>query len=171
MIIKRKKGESIYNSQLDRHGGLVYIKDGKLLKDELEKREANSKLRTLGRPTEKGTIVSMAKKGYLSICRYRGKEKTGGRWIYNELLSNKSPKEAYRDFLRSEEIRQAMSDIVDSDKYRESNKQIKDEIRKVVRKRNIRRGLIAGTIAAGATAGTIAGVKAIKKKKSKKEDK
>lgn len=166
---------SIYVSQLDRYAGgdMVAYENGKRLVGEksidaqLDFRGRIRKLPPSKESNKWGEVKTKGKDIY--ILRYKDREKSpSGRWLFHEQISNKHPKEAYRDFLRSEINREKIGDVVVTDpKF--SNKEIKEGIRKAVKRRNIKTAgkvILAGSLI---SAGTIAGVKAIKKKKSDKK--
>ena len=173
-----QKKNSIYVSQLDRSAGgdMVAYENGKKLVGEKSidaQLDFRGRIRKLPPSKESnnkwGEVKTKGKDIY--ILRYKDREGSpSGRWVYHEQISNKHPKEAYRDFLRSEIDREKIGDVVITDpKF--SNKEIKEGIRKAVKRRNIKTAgkvILAGSLI---SAGTIAGLKAVKKKKSKKEDK
>jgi len=172
---------SIYVSQLDRTAGgdMVAYENGKKLVGEKSidaQLDFRGRIRKLPPSKESNRWGEVKTKGKdIYILRYKDHEKShekspSGRWVYHEQISNKHPKEAYRDFLRSEIDREKIGDVVITDpKF--SNKEIKEGIRKAVKRRNIKTAgkvILAGSLI---SAGTIAGLKAVKKKKAKKEDK
>jgi len=105
----------------------------------------------------------------MHILRYKDREKPvepgdPSRWVFHEQISNKRPRDAYRDFLRSEQQREMLGDVIVTDpKF--SNKEIKDAIRKKIKRRNIKRATIGGT--ALVATGIAAGIRAAKKRKEK----
>lgn len=180
MIILRQKeyGNSYYDSQSGNRGGNdVLIKNS--INEEGQKRfdgykEVNDLRRRVGKykRTKSGGKISVSGEGnnhLLSIEYNKGLDEKG-RKISRTFISDKSPAEAYRDFLRSEQSRDLLSDIHGDASSTITRDEIKNAIRKNARKRAIIKKakkaapwVIGGTLAA---AGTIAGAKAIKKHKN-----
>ena len=182
MILLRQKlyskKSSIYLSQLtqgypDSFTPIVY-KDGKAVpKDEVigeinsyYNRSKNKNLSIKPKDNKWGHVKVRGKE--MHILRYKDREKPRipgdpSRWVFHEQLSNKRPRDAYRDFLRSEQQREMLGDVIVTDpKF--SNKEIKNAIRKEIKRRNIKRATIGGTalVATGIAAGI-----GIKKKREK----
>ena len=102
------------------------------------------------------------------IRQLQGKEinTSSPRSVINAFMSDKSPKEAYRDWLKTMDQRLKLGDFSPSDPSM-TNKEIKEAIRKEIKKRNIKTASIGLGIGALTAAGTVAGIKAYKKKKNK----
>lgn len=181
---KKKKGESIFLTQpgdLDMPDILwknsTRLQDGpereeaymKIVDDKLKMFE-NKRLQKAKEKKYKGGAYVGDKNIYIEFFRGREKNVSNPRKISNTFISDKSPAEAYRDFLRSADQRLKLKDFIeDGEGNSVTNKEIKDAIRKGVRERNIRKAapwVIGGTVA---TAGTIAGIHAHKKHKKDKE--
>ena len=180
MIILRqkeygRKKSSLYNSQQTKYLKLYLAKNGEQVAEEPE---ILGEIIRRGEPSSftseelKAGKAVKYKNGNFHIMNYQGREVVDpgerGRSVYHEMVSDKSPKEAYRDWLRSVEERMKQDDLIYTEP-RVSNKEIKEQLRKAAKKRNIQRAapwVIGGTLAA---AGTIAGVKAIKKHKKDKK--
>lgn len=179
MIILRqkeygRKKSSLYNSQQTKYFKLYLTKNGERVEQEPEILGEINRRRGSSFTSEEikaGKAVKY-KNGNFHILNYQGREVVNPgereRGVYHEMVSDKSPKETYRDWLRSVEERMKQDDLV----YTEptvSNKEIKEQLRKAAKKRNIQRAapwVIGGTIA---TAGTVAGIKAYKKHKKDKK--
>ena len=181
MILLRQKlyskKSSIYLSQPtqgypDSMNMIVY-KDGKAVpKDEVigeinsYNNRSNKDFATKPKDNKWGYVKVKGKETY--ILRYKDREKPvkpgdPSRWVFHEQISNKRPRDTYRDFLRSEQQREMLGDVIVTDpKF--SNKEIKDAIRKKIKGRNIKRATIGGTalVATGIAAGI-----GIKKKREK----
>ncbi len=181
---KKKKGESIFLTQPgDLHMPDILWKNSTRLQDGPEREEAymkfaddhskmfeNKRLQKAREKKYKGGAYVDKKNIYIEFFRGREKDVSSPRKVINSFISDKSPAEAYRDFLRSADQRLKLKDFIeDGEGNSVTNKEIKDAIRKGVRERNIRKAApwaIGGTLA---TAGTIVGVRAHKKHKKDKE--
>ncbi len=170
-----KKKSSLYNSQQTKYMKLYLAKNGEQVEQEPEiLSEINKRVRRssfTSEETKAGKAVKY-RNGNFHILNYQGREVVDpgerGRFVYHDMVSNKSPKETYRDWLKSVEERMKQADLTYTEP-RVSNKEIKKQLRKAAKKRNIQRAapwVIGGTVA---TAGTVAGVKAIKKHKKDKK--
>lgn len=174
MIILRqkeygRKNSSVYWSQGGNYNtATILIENGKDvitdLEDDYPRKYNKFYDRLKGKDYNENLAVEL-NKGNFVFTNNQGREVDGcGRLVPHTMVSNKSPKEAYRDWLRSIDERMKRPDITES-KSVFSNKEIKEQLRKAAKKRNIQRAapwVIGGTVATGAT---IAGTKAIKKHK------
>jgi len=147
-------------------------RDGAYMKivDDKNKMFENKRLQKAREKKYKGGAYVDDKNIYIEFFHGREKNVSSPRKIANVFISNKSPTEAYRDFLRSADQRLKLKDFIeDGEGNSVTNKEIKDAIRKGVRERNIRKAapwVIGGTLATGAT---VAGIKAYKKHKKDKK--
>lgn len=182
MIVLRQKeyGNSYYDSQSGNHYGAdVFIKNSEIVENPHAGgfRENNDLHRKAGKykRTKSGGRIFVSGEGnshLLSIDYTKGLDEKG-RKISRAFISDKSPAEAYRDFLRSEQSRDLLSDIHGDASSSITRNEIKSAIRKNARKRAIIKKAkkaapwaIGGTLAVGAT---IAGIHAHKKHKKDKE--
>lgn len=181
---KKKEGESIFLTQPgDLHMPDILWKNSTRLQDGPERKEAymkivddknkmfeNKRLQKAREKKYKGGAYVDDKNIYIEFFHGREKNASNPRKIANVFISDKSPAEAYRDFLRSADQRLKLKDFIeDGEGNSVTTKEIKDAIRKGIRERNIRKAapwVIGGTVA---TAGTIAGIHAYKKHKKDKE--
>ena len=180
MIILRqkefRKKSSIYWSQSgnDHLAPTIHIINGKDIiaenEDDFPRIANDFHKRLIGKRLQKyddKKAVQLSKKGEFVFTQYQGKDKCN-RLVPHNMVSDKSPSEAYRDYLRSINKRMERPDIIESDPLF-SKKEIKEQLRKAATKRNIKKAApwtIGGTLVAG---GTIARVKAYKKHKKDKK--
>jgi hypothetical protein len=183
MIILRQReyGNSYYDSQSGNYQGADVLIKNSVNEQGQNKlngyREVNNLNKKVGKykRTKSGGKISVSGEGnnhLLSIVYNKGLDEKG-RKISRTFISDKSPAEAYRDFLRSEQSRDLLSDIHGDASSTVTRDEIKNAIRKNARKRAIiskakkaAPWVIGGTLATGAT---IAGVKAYKKHKKDKK--
>ena len=169
---KKKRIGSYFVSQIEPEsnpeGNNFHLLNGKIYRDE------EPELRI---PFSKACDMQNKKTGYpggvrvkgrnIFIKNFQGEDKNTGRTTYQVFISDKSPKEAYKDWLKGVEQRQNLPDLKPGGKPTLSSKEIKAALRKEIKKKNLKTaatiGLGVGTIAAG----TMVGVKAYKKDKKK----
>ena len=175
LFSKKKKGESILLTQPgDRALDDVIYQDSKKLNPHtkeyvgaydklIDKQLASKKFQ---KAMKEGGVKVDGKD--IFIRQLQGKEinTSNPRSVANVFMSDKSPKEAYRDWLKTMDQRLKLGDFNPSDPSM-TNKEIKEAIRREIKKRNIKTASIGLGIGALATAGTAMGVKAYKKKKNK----
>ncbi len=180
MIILRqkeygRKKSSVYWSQGgNNNAATILIENGKDIITDREDdypRKYNKFYDRIKGDYNKNLAVELNNKGNFVFTNNQGKEVDGcGRLVPHTMVSNKSPREAYRDWLKSIDERMKRPDITESEPVF-SNKEIKEQLRKAAKKRNIKKAapwVIGGTLATGAT---VAGIKAYKKhKKIKRND-
>lgn len=171
---KKKKIGSYFVSQIepDKNGGNDFnLLNGKLYKDlDPEIRDAWDKQFKMSDHTRYPGAVKVKGKD-IYIKNWGGTDKDSGRTTYRVFVSDKAPKDAYKDWLESVEKRQNFGDLNPGEATL-SNKEIKNLLRKGIKRRNIKTAAIGGTAVLGA-AGVGYGVhKAVKEKnKSKKKEK
>jgi len=169
LFSKKKKIGSYFRSQIEGCGSDYNILNGERYEDgSWEISEAFRKMRKMLHKAKtnsrKGGTVKVRGKDIL-ITNWQGNDKNTGRQTYQTFVSDKSPKEAYRDWLRNVKERQSLGDLKPGGEPTLSNKEIKRLLRKEIKKRNIKTASVGLGIGALATAGTAVGVKAYKKKK------
>ncbi len=185
MIILRqkeygKKKHSFHYSQIEIGSGRKDHSDYRSLDGRLVPDSENNKTakkffeKSWKMPRNPGTGATgnvKVKGNYIFIETHQGKDiKSGRQKQFQSFISNKSPKEAYRDWLRSIDQRMKFGDLSQTEPSI-SNKEVKERLRKELKKRNLRRAVGLSIGGALVTAGTIAGVKAIKKHKKKDKKK
>lgn len=161
LFSKKKKIGSYFKSQIEGCGSDYNILNGERYEDgSWETSEAfgkmNKMLHKAKTNSRKGGTVKVRGK-YILITNWQGNDKNTGRQTYQTFVSDKSPKEAYRDWLRNVRERQSLGDLRPGRKPTLSNKEIKRLLRKEIKKRNIKTASIGLGIGALATAGTAMG--------------
>lgn len=115
LFSKKKKIGSYFKSQIEGCGSDYNILNGERYEDgSWETSEAfgkmNKMLHKAKTNSRKGGTVKVRGK-YILITNWQGNDKNTGRQTYQTFVSDKSPKEAYRDWLRNVRERQSLGDL------------------------------------------------------------